>query len=71
MAKLEQERVERLLADADAFRQARDIRNYVGEMKALCSDRHLQSWADWASTQADRIDPVISGRYLESMKDPV
>lgn len=69
LARLERERVERLLADADALRRARDIRDYVDQVKALCGGEQLQHWADWALVQADHIDPVVSGGYLESMKD--
>ena len=32
--------------------------------------KEIRDWEAWAFTQADRIDPVISARYLESMKDP-
>lgn len=27
------------------------------------------AWARWALAQADRIDPVRSGRFVESMRD--
>lgn len=69
LVRLERERVERLLADADALRRARDIRDYVEQVKALSGSEQVQHWADWALAQADRIDPVISGGYLESMRD--
>ncbi|VAW72768.1 hypothetical protein MNBD_GAMMA13-2098 [hydrothermal vent metagenome] len=30
----------------------------------------LDSWVTWAIAQADRIDPVRSGRFIEAMQDP-
>jgi len=77
LARLEQQRIERLLADAAALRQARDIRAYVREVKSLCaaasqatSDDEVRAWELWALAQADRIDPVASGKFRESLTDP-
>jgi hypothetical protein len=60
---LEKERIDRLLGDAAALRQARDIRSYVEAMKALCAGdpsqvgaEDLRIWEEWALSQADRID---------------
>jgi hypothetical protein len=65
------------MVDAAALRRAQDIRAYVREVKELCSGnanrpntKQVRDWEEWALAQADRIDPVISGRYLESIKDP-
>lgn len=76
LARLEQERIGRLLDDANALRQAHDIRAYVQEVKDLLSSNEnaaasegLETWSVWALTQADRIDPVASGKFRESMKD--
>ncbi len=30
----------------------------------------LDSWVTWAIAQADRIDPVRSGRFIKAMQDP-
>ncbi len=72
----EQARVDRLLADASALRQAGEIRNYVERVvsavatgDAELSSLQLVTWAVWARAQADRIDPVQSGRFIGSMKD--
>lgn len=64
--KLERERIERLLAQADAMHKATVIRTYVDAVLARSSDvlgkpEALQRWATWARAQADRIDPVLNG----------
>jgi hypothetical protein len=77
LARLEKERVDRLLADASSLRQAGDIRAYVQEVRNLCtgnaqsvSENELGVWERWALAQADQLDPVVSGRFRESMVDP-
>lgn len=74
---LEKARVDRLLGDATALRQAADIRTYVEAVRQRCSDEdnpvsadELEAWASWALAQADRLDPVRSGRFVQRMKDP-
>jgi len=73
----EQARVDRLLADASAMRQAGEIRNYVecvvdlqGKGHAGLPPAQLDTWVVWALAQADRIDPIQSRRFMEAMKDP-
>ncbi len=73
--KLEQERIERLLGEASAFRQAADIRTYVETVltaNAAASNplppERIETWAKWALLEADRVDPIRSGRFLESVK---
>lgn len=73
---LEKARIGRLLRDAVALRQAADIRAYVdtvrtevGRVGDLVSTDTLEGWTKWAVAQADRIDPVLSGRFVESMAD--
>lgn len=73
----EQARVDRLLADASALRQAGEIRNYVERVvsavstgDAELSSLQLDAWAVWARAQADQIDPVQSGWFIEAMNDP-
>jgi len=76
LIQLEKERVERLLGDATALRQAADIRSYVEEVRSMCTveGKHIPAekmgaWTTWALAQADHIDPVRSGRFLNSMKN--
>ncbi|MDO8912188.1 MAG: hypothetical protein Q7V13_10075 [Phenylobacterium sp.] len=61
--KAEKERRDRLFGQAADWRTARDIRGFVKEVLAGDADRHgeLQSWAEWARSEADALDPVING----------
>ena len=63
----EKARIDHLLAQADAFRQAMDIRTYVEQVQISLKgsvDEAFKSWAEWALAEANRIDPVRSGAYL-------
>jgi len=69
-ARLEQRRIDHLLGQADALHRAGQIRAYVTTIRDVnktapqpMSDEELDSWAEWALAQADRIDPVASGSY--------
>ncbi len=63
-------RIDSLLADTAAHRQATDIRMYIG---AVCQSvggsehigDHLDKWTKWALHQADRLDPITSNRWTE------
>ena len=73
----EQARIDRLLTDASALRQAGEIRSYVERVvNSVAAEgpelpsAQLDTWVTWAIAQADRIDPVRSGRFIEAMKDP-
>ncbi|WP_334545047.1 hypothetical protein [Rhizobium leguminosarum] len=68
----EKARVDRLLSEAKALREAEEIRAYVASVRRLnenpidpVSEDELTSWALWALEQADRIDPVRSRRFLK------
>jgi hypothetical protein len=73
--RIEQSRVDRLLRDATALQQARDIRNYVETMRQVKSTDHsvsapdLDKWCAWALAQADRIDPANGDAFLAWMDD--
>jgi len=58
-------RRDRLFHQADDWRTARDIRGLVAEVMSGSygkrKTRHLQTWADWALSEADLIDPVKQG----------
>lgn len=67
----EQERVERLLAQADALHQAETIRRYVAAVRSnpvrtRLSGTELDNWATWALDQADCIDPVKTLAFLKA-----
>ena len=68
-AEAERVRVERLIGEASALQQAREIRGYVEEVRAANRDAadpvpgaEMDAWAEWALAQADRIDPSGAGR---------
>ena len=74
--RLEKARVGRLLAQAKSLREAEEIRAYVSavrERQATLDDplsaTGFQQWADWALSQADRIDPVLSGSFRTVQDD--
>lgn len=63
----EKARIDRLISEAKALRQAEDIRAYVASVQKFhensmgtVSEDELKNWAQWALEQADRIDPVRS-----------
>ena len=74
-AAIQKARVERLLAEADALRCAREIRTYVDEVRVE-NDRSsnpvakedVEAWAAWALHQADLVDPVRSRAFLEGQR---
>jgi len=66
----EKARVGRLLAQAKALREAQEIRACVSAVRDRqatlddpLSEAAFQDWAEWALSQADRIDPVLSGSF--------
>jgi hypothetical protein len=66
----EQARIDHLLAQAGALKQATEIRAYVQAILEAnnsapdpMNEEELRSWEEWALAQADRIDPVKSGAY--------
>jgi len=75
-AALEKARINSLLSDADGMRKAKDIRQYVKDVReryeaggVAASAEEMDQWAQWAEEQADRIDPLKSGRFQSSMKE--
>jgi hypothetical protein len=74
---MEKARIERLPGSATAFRQAADIRSFVADVdehyaasEVPVSEAEQDAWRRWALEQADRIDPVRSGRLMDTMRDP-
>lgn len=75
IAALEKARVDRLLGEAASLHQAEQIRAYVRavemRLKELPGDGEPESfarWKAWALAQADRIDPVKSGLFLQGLE---
>ncbi len=68
----EKARVDRLLGEAKALREAEEIRRYVQSVRSFndasadpAPSDEIEKWASWALSQADRIDPVLSRRFLK------
>lgn len=70
---LEKQRLDQLVAEAVALRQAAEIRAYVAAMRSTGSSQvqagrqRLDAWAEWALAQADKLDPlktVIAGELV-------
>lgn len=78
LAALKRARVDRLLGEASSLHQAEQIRVYVSivDQRLKQSPDHTASeaffrWKAWALAQADRIDPVKSGRFLTGFEEDV
>jgi hypothetical protein len=72
LARLEKARVDHLLAQAHALHQAQQIRLYIEAVRTIngstadpMTDADLEAWSTWASAQADRIDPIVSGAFKD------
>lgn len=70
--KLEQARIDRLLDEAASLRRATDIRAYVEAVRRTAtrdsisgSSDEVERWSRWALAEADRIDPIKTGRFLQ------
>lgn len=66
-----------LLDEAEAVGQAERIRRYVDEVRrrvandpTLATTDELEAFASRALGEADRIDPVVSGRFLVGIRRP-
>jgi hypothetical protein len=75
--KTRRDRLQKLLEDAAAYRQAEDIRQYVERVLSTVSDQAVgtaqeavETWAAWARVQANALDPVKSGRFLRREEGP-
>lgn len=66
-----QERIQKLLEDASAHRQANEIRDYISRVTdavnsgaVTASSKELERWKQWAHNQADALDPLTSGHFV-------
>ncbi len=73
-AKLQQARIDRLLDEAGSLRRAADIRAYVVavrqalEVDGTLAATHAVARGGWTLAQADRIDPVKNGKFLQELE---
>ena len=71
-------RLKRLTDGADELERAARIRRYVAAVQTgsaakaeQVSGDAIDVWAAWALAEADRIDPVRSGRFLEDLSSVI
>lgn len=71
LAALAKARLDALHDDAAALQQADKIRAYVKliseRLEGSITRQRLTEWSRWALAEADRIDPVVSGRATETL----
>lgn len=66
-------KIDALLLDAENFRKAADLRNYIDvvtrSMEGQVTPDQLETWARWAEAAANDLDPLASGRAVASIRD--
>lgn len=75
--RLENARIEKLFQEAMSLRLADDLRRYVAAVNARNTDApdpvpkaQMADWSRWALEQAERIDPVLAGAFLQPVPEP-
>jgi hypothetical protein len=75
LRKLEEARVNYLLGLGEVLNKAEKIRDLVVFMKTKFNEGHIkvpikefEDWSSWALEQANKLDPVASGKVLKSIK---
>jgi hypothetical protein len=66
-----QAKIDGLLHDAGAWRDAANIRAYVEAAQGLFDGdpTAFEEWAKWALAEADRIDPMVAGRFMSGHRN--
>jgi hypothetical protein len=74
--RLAQARIDKLVGEANDLMRAETIRTYVARVKERAlkgdsdaPDGEFKVWEEWALGEADRIDPVLSGRFLQPVEE--
>lgn len=75
--RLENARIDKLFQEAMSLQLADDIRRYVAAVNARNADApdpvpevQMADWSRWALEQAERIDPVLAGAFLQPVPEP-
>lgn len=70
------ERLKHLRESGDLLRQASDLRTLIAQVRAAAvagsidvGNGELTEWEKWASGEADRLDPVLSGQIMKHLRD--
>lgn len=71
------QRLEHLRRSGELLRQAEDLRALIIRVReaavtgSVAADRHnLEAWESWASAEADRLDPILSGQIRTHLVPP-
>lgn len=76
LRELNDQRIADLRRSGELLRLAADVRTLIGEVRAAVETRQdvdaatLESWEAWARAEADRIDPILSGQFLDHLRRP-
>ena len=64
-------KIDALCSDANNWRNAANIRIYVAAVREalgeIADHQMLESWSQWALAEADKLDPIASGRIADSI----
>lgn len=75
LAQIEELRCQRLAGEATAWRQARDMRVYLAELRKRLVDiepeerERVAAWCDWAEAHVERSDPVQNTARIHGFDD--
>ena len=70
------ERLEHLRNSGDLLRQAEDLRALIARVRSAVpgsvgvDHATLDEWERWASAEADRLDPILSGQVISHLVSP-
>jgi hypothetical protein len=68
LAAIEKAKLDALLDDANAWRTANNVRDYIRAIREAAGERantaEFESWLRWASGEAEKLDPINSRRVL-------
>lgn len=71
LAAIEKAKVDELLQGAEAYRAAHNLREYIKAIKVAAGEHagtmEFQTWYAWAFAEADKLDPIISGRAVSGV----
>jgi hypothetical protein len=71
LAAIEEAKRDQLLKDAEAWRKANNLRDYVQAVRSAASELggapDLERWSHWALREADKLDPISSGKAIERL----
>lgn len=77
LTELHEKRLDDLKTSGELLARATEIRNLIARVKAATesgnveiSSDEMNEWEQWATSYADRIDPVLSGQILSHIRAP-